>query len=299
MEERIRLERQLGRKTMEVEILARSVGQSTVKKTDLACEVAALGRFPMSAVAAVLGVSRSNPHDRQKGKTTPRRRHHKAQDAAVSPVITALVAARPTHGYRRITAVLNRHPRAPGLARVNHKRVYRVMRANSLLRARKYTELSDDGKVIVMRSNPRWCSDGLEFTRWNGDIVGDAFIIDAHDRALIAWRAVVNAGISGSDVRDMRLEAVEKRFGGYQAPRPVEMLSDNGAPHTARETRIFARQLKLKPCFTPARSPQGNGISEAFVNTLKRDYVHLTPLPDAETVLGLIDGWIEDDNPAP
>jgi hypothetical protein len=105
-----------------------------------------------------------------------------------------------------------------------------------------------------------------------------------------------DAGISGSDVRDMMLEAVEKRFGTFRAPAPVEILSDNGAPYTARETRIFARQLGLKPCFTPVQSPQSNGISQAFVNTLKRDYVHVSPLPDAETVLGLIDGWIEDYN---
>jgi putative transposase len=60
---------------------------------------------------------------------------------------------------------------------------------------------------------------------------------------------------------------------------------------SAKETRIFARQLGLKPCFTPVQSPQSNGISEAFVNTLKRDYVHVSPLPDAEIVLGLIAGW--------
>ena len=47
--------------------------------------------------------------------------------------------------------------------------------------------------------------------------VRGAFIIDAHDREIIAWRAVANAGISGSDVRDMMLEAVEKRFGGLQS----------------------------------------------------------------------------------
>ena len=29
------------------------------------------------------------------------------------------------------------------------------------------------------------------------------------------------------------------------------------------------------------------------MNTLKCDYVHVTPLPDAATVLGLIAGWIE------
>jgi transposase InsO family protein len=253
----------------------------------------------MSAVAEALGVSRSNLHDRVNGKTKPRRRYHKAQDAALLPLIERLVATRPTYGYRRITAVLNRQLRDQGLVPINHKRVYRIMKANSLLLARKYTERPEhahDGKVIVMCSNLRWCSDGFEFTCWNGDVVRGAFIIDACDREVIAWRAVVNAGISGSDVRDMMLEAVEKRFGSCRAPSVIEILSDNGAPYTARETRIFARQLGLKPCFTPVQSPQSNGVSEAVVNTLKRDYVHVSPLPDAETVLGLIAGWIEDYN---
>ena len=70
------------------------------------------------------------------------------------------------------------------------------------------------------------------------------------------------------------------------------MLSDNGSPYIARDTQIFARQLSLKPCFTPVRSPQSNGISEAFEKTLKRDYVQVTPLPDARTVPELIGAWI-------
>ena len=253
----------------------------------------------MKAVATTLGVARSNLIDRLKGRTKPRRRYHKAQDAAVVPLITALVTARPTYGYRRITAILNRRLRSEGLAPVNHKRVYRIMKTHNLLLARKYSERPEhvhDGKVIVMRSNLRWCSDGFEFTCWNGEVVRGAFIIDAHDREIIAWRAVANAGISGSDVRDMMLEAVEHRFGRCRAPSAIEMLSDNGPPYIAKETRIFARQLGLKPCFTPVQSPQSNGISEAFVKTLKRDYVQVTPLPDAQTVLGLIGAWIDDYN---
>ena len=173
------------------------------------------------------------------------------------------------------------------------------MKGQNLLLARRYTERSDrahNGKIVTMRSNLRWCSDGFEFTCWNGDIVRGAFIIDAHDREIIAWCAVVNAGISGSDVRDMMLAAVESRFAGHRAPHQIEMLSDNGLPYIAKDTCIFARQLGLKPCFTPVKSPQSNGISEAFVNTLKRDYVNVTPLPDAVTVLGLIAGWFEDYN---
>ncbi|OHV78845.1 DDE-type integrase/transposase/recombinase, partial [Rhizobium sp. LCM 4573] len=153
-----------------------------------------------------------------------------------------------------------------------------------------------DGKVMVMRSNLRWCSDGLEFTCWNGEIIRLAFIIDAFDREIIAWAAVANAGISGSDVRDMMLEAVEKRFGVARAPHAIEHLSDNGSPYTARETRLFAQALNLTPCFTPVASPQSNGMSEAFVKTLKRDYVRISTLPDAETALRQIDGWIEDYN---
>jgi hypothetical protein len=68
------------------------------------------------------------------------------------------------------------------------------MQAHDLPLARKYSERPEhvhDGKMIVTRSNLRWCSDGFEFTCWNGDIVRGAFIIEAHDREIIAWRAVV------------------------------------------------------------------------------------------------------------
>ena len=114
--------------------------------------------------------------------------------------------------------------------------------------------------------------------------------IDAHDREVIAWRVVVNAGISGSDIRDMMLEAVERRFGDCQAPHPVEVLTDNGAPYTAKDTRIFARQLGLRPCFTPVKSPQSNVLSDALVHTRKHDHVRVKPLPNVKAALLLMDG---------
>ena len=120
--------------------------------------------------------------------------------------------------------------------------------------------------------------------------------IDAFDREVVAHVAVAGAGISGSDVRDKMLTAVERRFGADRAPRPVEHLSDNGSCYTAKETRDFATALCLVPCFTPVRSPESNGMSEVFVKTLKRDYVRVAPLPDARTAIGLVDGWISDYN---
>lgn len=112
----------------------------------------------------------------------------------------------------------------------------------------------------------------------------------------IVRRATANAGISGSDIRDMMLEAVEARFGGVRAPHPVEWLSDNGSIHTARETRVFATQLNLVPCFTPVASPESNGMSEALVKTIKRDYLRISSGPDATTALDQIAGWFDDYN---
>lgn len=71
------------------------------------------------------------------------------------------------------------------------------------------------------------------------------------------------------------LEAVEKRFGSIRASYAVEWLSNNGSSYTAHETGVFAGQLNLVPCFTPVVSPE----SEAFVWTLKRDYIRIRPLP--------------------
>jgi hypothetical protein len=39
----------------------------------------------------------------------------------------------------------------------------------------------------MMCSNLRGCSYGLEFTCWNGDVFRAAFLLDAHDREVIAF----------------------------------------------------------------------------------------------------------------
>jgi transposase InsO family protein len=253
----------------------------------------------MKAVAETLGVSRSHLHARVRLPATSRGAYSKASDEALLPVIRRLVDERPTYGYRRITALANRILSTEAKPAINHKRVFRIMKRHRLLLARhtgRRTGRLHDGKVVVMRSNLRWCSDAFEIACWNGEIVRVVFAIDAHDREVPAWHAVAGAGISGSMVRDLMLETVEKRFGAIQAPHALEWLSDNGSPYTAGETLDFAAALGLVPCFTPVQSPESNGIAEAFVKTFKRDYVRINPLPDAATVLRQITGWFDDYN---
>ena len=253
----------------------------------------------MSAIAQALGVSRSHLYDRLRKNGKSRGRYAMSEDSALLPAIRTVIDARPSCGYRRVTALVNRQRVLDGQPRINAKRVLRIMQNHALVLERHTASRKGrrhDGKVMVMRSDLRWCSDALEFTCWNGEVIRFAFIIDAFDREIIAWVAVANAGISGSDVRDMMLAAVEKRFGALRAPQAIEHLSDNGSPYTAAETRRFAIALNLTPCFTPVASPQSNGMSEAFVKTFKRDYARINPLPDGKTILNQIAGWIEDYN---
>jgi transposase InsO family protein len=119
-------------------------------------------------------------------------------------------------------------------------------------------------------------------------------LIDACDREIIAWSAVANAGISGEMICDLMIAAVEHRFQALKVPHRLEWLSDNCSAYIARQTAEIAAALGIDLLFTPVRSPQSNGMSQAFVKTLKKDYASAVILPDADTILALLPDWIDD-----
>lgn len=253
----------------------------------------------MSAVCEVLCVARSNVAA-QAGRGTDvssaRRGRPPAPDADLVARIRAVIGELPTYGYRRVHAILRRQARAEGFAAPNHKRVYRVMRHHGLLLQRhsgKDEARRHDGRVAVDRSNLRWCSDGFEIGCDNHEKVRIAFALDCCDREALGFVATTE-GIKGEDVQDLMIAAVEARFGQVnRLPHTIEWLSDNGSCFIAANTKALAREIGLEPRTTPVRSPQSNGMAEAFVKTIKRDYVRVSPLPDARTVISQLPGWFE------
>ena len=252
----------------------------------------------MKTVSATLGVARSNVVERRDSRRPQRGPQERPGDVELADEIRRFVDERPTYGYRRIAALLKRERRSDGLPPVNAKRIYRLMKKHGLLLERhtgRRRAREHDGQVATIRSNCRWCSDTLEFACWNGEVVRVAFALDCHDREAISWVATT-AGISGEMIRDMMVRCVEQRFGTLRAPYPVQWLSDNGSIFAAHRTIEIALALNLAPCFTPVESPESNGMAEAFVKTLKRDYVRVSPIPNAAAALALIDHWMEDYN---
>ncbi|EBZ6254049.1 IS3 family transposase [Salmonella enterica subsp. enterica serovar Coeln] len=281
------LQRLLGKKTMENEILKEAVEYGRGKKVDSARALIARG-WGVSLVSRCLRVSRAQLHVilRRTDDLKDGRRSRHSDDTDVLLRIYHVIGELPTYGYRRVWALLRRQAELDGMPAINVKRVYRIMRQNALLLERKTavppSKRAHTGKVAVKESNQRWCSDGFEFRCDNGEKLRVTFALDCCDREALHW-AVTTGGFDSETVQDVMLGAVERRFGNELPASPVEWLTDNGSCYRTNETRQFARMLGLEPKNTAVRSPESNGIAESFVKTIKRDYISIMPKPDGLT----------------
>ncbi|NUM19884.1 MULTISPECIES: IS3 family transposase [Escherichia] len=281
------LQRLLGKKTMENELLKEAVEYGRGKKVDSARALIARG-WGVSFVSRCLRVSRAQLHVilRRADDWKDGRRSRHTDDTDVLRRIHHVIGELPTYGYRRVWALLRRQTELDGMPAINAKRVYRIMRQNALLLERKTavppSKRAHTGRVAVKESNQRWCSDGFEFRCDNGEKLRVTFALDCCDREALHW-AVTTGGFNSETVQDVMLGAVERRFGNELPASPVEWLTDNGSCYRANETRQFARMLGLEPKNTAVRSPESNGIAESFVKTIKRDYISIIPKPDGLT----------------
>ncbi|AYW31323.1 TPA: IS3 family transposase [Escherichia coli] len=281
------LQRLLGKKTMENELLKEAVEYGRGKKVDSARALIARG-WGVSLVSRCLRVSRAQLHVilRRTDDWMDGRRSRHTDDTDVLLRIHHVIGELPTYGYRRVWALLRRQAELDGMPAINAKRVYRIMRQNALLLERKPavppSKRAHTGRVAVKESNQRWCSDGFEFRCDNGEKLRVTFALDCCDREALHW-AVTTGGFNSETVQDVMPGAVERRFGNDLPASPVEWLTDNGSCYRANETRQFARMLGLEPKSTAVRSPESNGIAESFVKTIKRDYISIMPKPDGLT----------------
>ena len=225
----------------------------------------------MKAVCQALGLARSNVHalrGRSPSWIDGRTERTPHGDDQLLADIREQITELPSYGYRRACALVNRKRASSGAPRVNPKRVYRVMAGNTLLLPkaprRPLSSRAHTGTVSVQASDMRWCSDGFEIKCDSGQTVTATFAKDCCDREIMAFRAWEGKGLPGEPVREMLIEAVEKRFGAGQAVpagHPLQFLSDNGGGCIAHEIRHIASSLGLTPVNTTVCSPLGAGLA--------------------------------------
>jgi len=79
-------------------------------------------------------------------------RYQKTDDAIILLEIKAIVAKRPSYGYKRVTSMINRVRKKSGLKSYNKKRIYRIMDMNGLIlkKSSGKRDHQKTGKIITL-----------------------------------------------------------------------------------------------------------------------------------------------------
>lgn len=162
------------------------------------------------------------------------------------------------YGYRRITALLKREG-----FRVNHKRVERIWREESLKVPKKQPKRGrlwlNDGSCVRLRPTHRnhvWSYDFVADRTHDGRPIKMLTVIDEYSRECLA--IVVERRLQSDDV----LSCITELFVKHGPPEHIR--SDNGSEFSARVVRQWLKRLGVQTLFIEPGSPWENGYNESF-----------------------------------
>ena len=228
-------------------------------------------------------------------RRTPRRQPAGCRRPDVEAAIQQILLERPaTYGYRRIRGMLVRRG-----VHANWKTVWRILRRRGWLSSTRQRTLRPgrlhEGQVSVREPNRRWASDITSIKAWNGEKGRLAVIVDCADRCVVAWQWARR--LPSQELQEMVREAIFRRFGPDRAQAwGLEFLSDNGPEYACKRLRAVLQGFGMVVCRTPHRSPESNGLAEAFFGSFKRDDVYQGALESVEAVGRQLPGWLQDYN---
>jgi putative transposase len=221
-------------------------------------------------------------------------RYHPARpqskpEMALRDAIQRVALEFPSYGWRRITAELRRQKWS-----VNHKRVYRWMRADNLLclRKRKFVVTTDsDHRLPVYPNLARalvltgldqlWVAD-LTYIRLELEFVYLAVVLDAFSRRVIGW-ALEHTLEAALALQALRMALVRRR------PSPgLVHHSDRGVQYASRDYTQLLHDHGIQISMSRKANPWDNAACESFIKTLKYEEVYRTEYRDlAEARAGI------------
>lgn len=236
-----------------------------------------LGRiYGLARVTRVWSLSRATVYRSrvEKPEEAPRRRPGPigpCSDAELADHIRREIEAYEFHGegYRKIWARL----RFSGV-RASPRRVRRVMGEHGLLaphRAATVSAKAHDGTIVTDRVNEMW---GTDMTQTVTTDEGKAYVFVAVEHAN---SEVIGIHAAKSANRFEALEPVRqgvKRCFGAIAPeiaRGLRLRHDHGSNYMSEafQGEIKCLGIEASPSFV--REPEGNGVAERFIRTLKEN----------------------------
>ena len=199
-----------------------------------------------------------------------------ARDVALRDAIEHLVLEFPGYGYRRVTKALQRAG-----WEINHKRVLRVMRQESLLcqlqRGFIGTTRSDHGLATypnlladaqLTSRDQAWVAD-ITYIRLPTAFVYLACLLDAWSRRCLGWH------LSRQIDTTLPLAALDRALHARQPAPGVIHHSDRGVQYASAVYVARLTDAGARISMSAVGNPYDNAKAESFFKTLKREEVYL------------------------
>lgn len=249
-------------------------------------------QLPLARMCELVGISRGAYYS---WKANGQDGEISAQEIGLKKQIEAIVLEFPGYGYRRVTAELRRSGKP-----VNHKKILRIMRKNSLTmkKKRRYVRTTDSGhglliypnlakELLVTGINQLWVAD-ITYIRLRYEFTYLACILDAFSRKVVGWalRDILDHELTLSA---LRMALARRSFG----PGLVHH-SDRGVQYACKDYVELLKENGIFISMTQTGNPYENPQAESFIATLKREEVYLCEYDDATEALCRIGYFIED-----
>ena len=243
-----------------------------------------------------LGISRSRYYSFRKAKTTiedtiEETKEH-GNDKEFLERIKLIKLNHPFWGYRRVTAWLRHRENL----KVNHKRVWRLMREHGLLAEQMVHRVKRGSKTSKPKADrPRdyW---GIDMTKFMLPSVGWIYLIivlDWYTKKIVGW----NLSLRGrsTEWRAALDMAIDREFPEGVRDGGLKLISDNGSQPTSISFMRDMTTLSIEQIFTSYDNPRGNADTERVIRTIKEELIWLNEFNSFESAKERIGKWITED----
>ena len=214
--------------------------------------------------------------------------HGRRDEQPVRSALRRHAAVRRRWGYRRLLVLLRRE----GVAD-NHKRVYRLYRAEGLQvrqRRRRKQKLGrgTERPVAPMRPNERWSLDFVHDRLANGRSLRLLTVHDDYTRECL-W---IEADTSLSGPRVTRVLDYVAALRG----RPASLITDNGPEFAGLALERWAHDRQVQHRFITPGKPSQNGYIESFNGKLRDECLNENEFINLQHARELIEIFRDDYN---
>ncbi len=199
------------------------------------------------------------------------------EETALRDQIECIILEFPGYGYRRVTHALARE----GMA-VNHKRVLRIMREESLLchLKKRFVIRTTDSRhglpvypnvltdAVLTAPDQAWVAD-LTYIRLRSAFVYLACILDAFSRRCVGWH------LSRDMTTQLTLAALRQAIAERHPQPGLIHHSDRGVQYASHDYVEQLQQLGAQISMSSVSKPYDNAKAESFFKTLKQEEVYL------------------------